>query len=195
MRLGMGRGWCAGGEVCGMGPCGDGRWSAVIRACASGNGSGPIGVCALGWSGCAAWGRCAARAAAGDWAVCGRGGSGSGAVRRVGGWCGGLGRWDGQGSGGAGSTEPARGGTVGRGMGSDRRRWVSVLLIGCVLCGLCVAAWLVRCVCWRRRHGTGRRLGVLFGRVDGAADIGIADGAVCSAYAARIRRGVSRRDA
>jgi hypothetical protein len=55
-----------------------------------------------------------------------------------------------------------------------------------VVLGLCGCLVLL-CVRWRRRDGTGRRLGVLFGRVDCAADIGIADGGVCSEYAASIR--------
>jgi hypothetical protein len=142
MRLGMGCGWCAGGEGLRDGAV---RGWVMVRT--------DPGLADRGTdrdrSGCARWGGQAARhgpdaaraAAACDWAVCGRAGSGSGAVRRVGGWCGGLGRWDGRGSGGAGPTEPARGGTVGRGMGSDRRRWVSVRLIGCVCVGVCVAAW------------------------------------------------------
>ena len=49
------------------------------------------------------------------------------------------------------------------------RSWAPVerALIGCVWWGLC--GCLVRVL--RRRDGTGRRLGVLLGRVDGAADI------------------------
>ena len=67
-------------------------------------------------------------------------------------------------------------------------------LIGCVCVGF---VWLLGGVVrvLRRRDGTGRRLGVLFGRVDCAADILIVDGAVYSLYAAPSRRGVSRRDA
>ena len=63
------------------------------------------------------------------------------------------------------------------------------------LCGVCVACLVGVVRVLLRRDGTGRRLGVLFGRVDCAADIGIVDGAVCSLYAAPTRRGVSRRDA
>jgi hypothetical protein len=140
MRLGMGCGWCAGGEVGGWGRADMAEWSAVIRAWRIGERIGTDRGVRVGVGRAARHGADAALAAACDWALCGRAGSGSGGARWVGGWWGGLGRWDGRGSGGAGSTEPARGGTVGRGMGSDRRRLVSVRLIGCVCVGF---VWLL----------------------------------------------------
>jgi hypothetical protein len=97
-----------------------------------------IGVCAVGWA------RAAVRC----------GGSGAGVADGGGG----IGR----GSGGGGSMEPARGGTVGRGMGSDRRRWVSVRLIGCVCVGVCAAALVgvVRVLAAAGRDGSATRCAV-----------------------------------
>ena len=185
--------------VCGrrglrMGLCGDGRRSAVIRAWRIGERIGTDQGVRVGVGQAARQTADAARAAAAcDWAVCGRAGAGSGAVRRVGGWCGGLGRWDGQRRGRADRTGSGRDGWARDGIGSaalgeralDRLR----------VCGVCAAAWW--CGACAGGGGTG-----LVGDLVCCLDASIVrrtleSRAVLCAAGTRppIRRGVSRRDA
>ena len=146
-----------------MGPCGDGRWC-LIRACASANGSGPIGVCALGSVGLGGMGPMRGARSGSRLGLVRSGWLGQRCGAVVGGWCGGWGRWVRRGSDGAGRPNRlGRDGWARDGVGSaalgerafDRLR----VCEGCAAawwCGVCAAAagrdWSATwCAVWTRR--------------------------------------------
>jgi hypothetical protein len=111
--IGMGCGGCAGGEIAG----GAVRGWLMVRSDSGLGASGRerIGTdrgVRFGGSGWEAW---ADAAAAGDWALCGRGRLGRRCGALVGGGVADSGGGNGHGSDGGGSTEPAREGRLGAG--------------------------------------------------------------------------------